>query len=226
MLDSLVLGVLFALAPAASPVVLHGGVFQPPTYDGPGDTVPPGASSPPSTPSTGGPSGPTTGGPGTGGPGTGGPTKPAGPGTGAPPTTGGPNTPAGPGNPPPGSGPTTGGEQPKDPASWAIWWEFHKDPYLQIKRAIHSTGAVETGDAGFFTGRGSAKLQLDTLRPSPEQIRDEALPALPALLALLESESDPNVITGSLIAIARIGAGRAGESEQAATPTGSSSVSP
>ncbi len=102
----------------------HGG-----TYRGPGDTVPPGgggggggAGSPGSTgPSTPGPSGPTTPGPAS-------PGAPAG-------VAGGP------------SGPSTsgGGDAGPDLTIWQYWWGFNKEPYLNLKAAIHG-GSVQTGD--------------------------------------------------------------------------------
>jgi len=102
----------------------HGG-----TYRGPGDTVPPGGGGGGGGgPTTGGPSGPTTGGPS--GPSTGGPTVPGSTGGGA---TGG-------------GGATTGGtmELGPDLTAWSFWWEFNKEPFINLKSAISSGGTTAT----------------------------------------------------------------------------------
>ncbi len=167
----------------------HGG-----TYRGPGDTVPPGAGG------GGGGAGPTTGGTG----------APAGPGNAAP-TTGGPATPNGPGNAG-GNGPTTGGAIGVDLTMWSFWWEFNKDPFLNLREAIYA-GGPETGEIGFFTGKGSAKDAKDIKRPSPEKIYGDVVPAL---IATLESETNNDIVTGCMIALAKIGdeqTGEGGESE-------------
>jgi HEAT repeat protein len=169
----------------------HGG-----TYRGPGDTVPPGGggggggagpSSPgPSGPSTGGPSGPAGPGPATGGPATGGPAaRPAGPSTGSGP--GGPNL-----------------------DLWEFWWGFNKDQYLNLKSAIYQ--GVVTGGDDYFLGSGSQKQAKNSLRPSEDAIRQKIVPALKEAL---EKERANDIVTGSLIALAKIGdqKNESGESE-------------
>jgi len=165
----------------------HGG-----TYRGPGDTVPPGG--------------------GGGGGGGGGPTGPGSP--------GGPNGPDGAGGDPggaitgvpgrTGSGPnsnggrsTTGniGDFALDLTQWSFWWEFNKDGYLNLKNAIHSTAPM-TGDTGFFVGDGKRNRATDNLRPSQKRIRDKVVPAL---LSALDRETNNDIVTGCLIALAKIG---------------------
>lgn len=160
----------------------HGG-----TYRGPGDTVPPGGGG-----STGG--GPATpGGPGPGTPG--GP----GPSTGGP---GAPGTPGGPGGAGP-AAPRTGpsGDSGPDLTAWTFWWEFNKDPYLNLKAHIHS-GETTTGSDGWFLGRGQANQSKDSLRPTEQQIRQKVVPAL---LEALKTESNNDIVTGCLVALAKIG---------------------
>ncbi len=160
----------------------HGG-----TYRGPGDTVPPGGGG-----GTGG--GPAT--PGPSGPGTPGPSGPS---------TPGPSTPTGPaGTPPAGSppGPTTGGgDTGPDLSTWDFWWGFNKDPYLNLKANTHNTGVVTGGD-DWFLGKGEEEQTKDTLKPSQKQIREIVVPAL---LKVLDKERGNDLITGSLIALAKIG---------------------
>ncbi len=163
----------------------HGG-----SYRGPGDTVPPGG-----------------GGGGGGGTGPTGP-SPAGPTTGTPPGPGGPGRPS---STPTGAG--TGGRSAPNPATgglggetrdgnWEAWWGFNKDAYLQLKRAIHDVGPT-TPD--FF---GDTTRPKPTLRPSEETIRTKVVPALKQALA---TERSNDIVTGSLIALAKIGDVRNGD---------------
>ena len=154
----------------------HGG-----QYKGPGDTVPPGG-----RPGTGGPGGPGPGTPGGGGPGT--------PGT--LPRGGGPAGGAG-GATSPGSsmGPTT------DLTEWTFWWEFNKDPILNLKRHI-AKGARSTGPEGFFLGHGVRFGEIN-MRPDETQIRGVVVPAL--LAALEREDSHQDIVTACLVALAKIG---------------------
>lgn len=159
----------------------HGG-----TYRGPGDTVPPGGG----------------GGGGGGGPSTPGPSGPSAPGPSGP-STPGPSGPAAPG--PSGSGPkaptTSGGSAGADLTLWQFWWGFNKDPYLNLKSHIHS-GSTLTGSDDFFLGHGQQTQSKDSLKPSEETIRNKIVPAL---LAALEKENNNDIVTGAMVALAKIG---------------------
>jgi HEAT repeat protein len=158
----------------------HGG-----TYRGPGDTVPPGGG----------------GGGGGGGPGSpgGAPSSPgpAGPSSPAPVSPGGANAPsAQPGTP------TTGaGASGADLTLWQFWWGFNKEPYLNLKSKIRGSG-VATGSDEFFLGAGSKQNAKDTKRPGEEKIQGSVVPAL---LKAIENERNNDIITGCLIALAKIG---------------------
>lgn len=168
----------------------HGG-----QYRGPGDTVPPGGGG-----SGGGAAGPASG---PAGPTTPGPTTPGTPGAGAPGAPGGA----------PGSKPSTGGggDAGADLTLWSFWWEFNKEPYLNLKAAI-DTGGTQTGTEGWFLGQGEKAQGKDSLRPSETQIRQKVVPAL---LAALEKETNNDIVTGCMIALAKIGdpASESGESQ-------------
>jgi len=128
-------GLVLALPDTAS---AHGG-----QYRGPGDVVPPN----PGGGRTPGPTGPTT--PGPAGPSTPGPAGPSTPGP-AGPATGGPGGPTG----GPAGGPTTGGvEIGDDLTRWEFWWEFNKDPFINLKEAVHST-EITTNSDEFYMGAG------------------------------------------------------------------------
>lgn len=160
----------------------HGG-----TYRGPGDTVPPGGGGGgggggPATPGPGGPAAP-----GPGGPNTPGPAGPAAPGQGP----GGPRTPT------TGAGGSTG----PDLTVWQFWWGFNRDPYLNLKSKIHNVGSL-TGSDDFFLGHGQKTHAKDSLKPSEATIRQQIVPALKAAL---EGESNNDIVTACLIALAKIG---------------------
>ncbi|MCB9916532.1 MAG: HEAT repeat domain-containing protein [Planctomycetes bacterium] len=159
----------------------HGG-----TYRGPGDTVPPGGG----------------GGGGGGGPSTPGPSGPSAPGPSGPSTPG----PSGPAAPGPGSNqpkaPTTqGGDSGPDLTLWQFWWGFNKDPYLNLKSHIHS-GSTLTGSDDFFLGHGQQTQSKDSLKPSEETIRSKIVPALKKAL---ENETNNDIVTGAMVALAKIG---------------------
>lgn len=162
-----------------SPLHAHGG-----QYRGPGDTVPPGG---------------TGSSPGGVGPGVAGPTGPGG----TSPTTGTPGVrgPGGPGNSPSQGGQTGGTDPGLDLSQWSFWWEFNKDPFLDLKQFLHAPGSV-TGSDAWFLGNGEKSQGRDSLQPSEPQIREIVVPAL---LAALEGETNNDVVTGCLIALAKIG---------------------
>lgn len=178
MFKQLLFAALFTVSLSA-----HGG-----QYRGPGDIVPPGGSGG----RTGGPAGPTTGGPA-------GPSAPTpgGPVTGGPgaPTTGGPG---GPGNP----GGTTGGRGTRiglDLTQWQFWWEFNKDPFIKLRDSIH-TGGVRTGSDDFYLG-STRKKEDENLSPTKE----DKINILGTLKRAMDSTTNVDIITGCMIAMAKIG---------------------
>ncbi len=161
----------------------HGG-----TYRGPGDTVPAGGGG-------GGGGGPSS-------PGSGGPSAPGGGGPSSP----GPSTPGAPGGAPGGSGggptsPGGGGSTGPDLSIWDYWWGFNREPYINLKSHIHSD-AVQTGSDDFFLGRGEKTQARDSLRPSERTIRGTIVPEL---INALKSERSNHIVTGAMVALAKIG---------------------
>jgi HEAT repeat protein len=165
----------------------HGG-----QYRGPGDIVPPNPGG--GGGRTPGPRGPTT--PGRGGPNTPGPAGPTTPGPSGP-NTGGP---AGPSF----GGPTTGPRGVPigiDLTKWQFWWEFNKDPYLNLKQAIHAS-LVTTGSDEFFMGGSRRSEGRDTLKPSESIIIGSVLPALKRTI---DATDQRDIVSSCLIAMAKIG---------------------
>ncbi|MEO0651717.1 MAG: HEAT repeat domain-containing protein, partial [Planctomycetota bacterium] len=160
----------------------HGG-----TYRGPGDTVPPGGGGGGGGggPAGGAPGGPVTGGPG--GPTTGGPAVPAGGPTGGAAGNGGAVT----------GGPQLG----TDLEYWSFWWEFNKDPFLNLQAAVRGRSTT-TGSSDWFVGEGTQDNASNTSGPTEQQIRGKIVPAL---LEALDTETNPDIVTGALIALAKIG---------------------
>jgi HEAT repeat protein len=159
----------------------HGG-----TYIGPGDTVPPGS-------------------------GEGGDPPPASPPPSAPgQTPGRPSTPSpgSPGSPPGGTGAGTP-SLPRSPAgsaaasldAWQFWWAFNKHPYLDLRSKVNGLG-TQTGGDDWYLGQGTRAQGRDSLAPTRAKIEEVVIPAL---LRALESERSNDILTGAMIALAKIG---------------------
>jgi HEAT repeat protein len=97
-------------------------------------------------------------------------------------------------------GPITGvADQGPELTGWEFWWGFNKYPYLNLKSAIYHD--ISTGSDQFFQSSGQLAPK-DVLKPSPTTIRQEIVPAL---MAALEKERANDIVTGCLIALAKIG---------------------
>jgi HEAT repeat protein len=123
---------------------------------------------------------------------------PSGPGPGGPgvpsliPPPGGPSGPG---------GPTTGGRgAASDPISWQVWWEFNKDPFLQLRTAV--MGEPVTSSDDFYLGPRRTVAVRDTLAPST---RDKRSKIVPALAHQLQTERNRDMVTACLVALAKIG---------------------
>lgn len=202
----------------ASVLYAHGGSYTPPGttpvgggYRGPGDTVPGGAGGGGPTGGSTGPSAPAPGGSGR----TGAPTGPSAPAPGAPsgppanappPVTGGPTGPSaappGPSAPAGAPGPTTGRgfALEIDTTTWDYWWEFNKDPYLQLRVARRVP--VQTGSDDFYLGATRRAAARDTLRPTED---DAVRTVLPALKRVLDTTQQRDITSACMIAMAKIG---------------------
>lgn len=186
--SSLTCAALLALPAVA---LAHGG-----KYRGPGDVVPPNAGG-----------GPTTGGPAGPGPVTPGPSAPGAPAPGGPVTPGsapgGPPT-GGPAAPGAAAGPKTGPQGIQlsaDLSKWQFWWEFNKDPFINLKDAIHAPSTT-TGSDEFFMGSTRRVASKDTAKPSESDIQETILPALKRAL---DNTDNRDINSSCMIALAKIG---------------------
>ena len=168
----------------------HGGRYRPPkenrppppppVYNGPGDLVGGAAAAGPSAP----------GAPGTGGAASAG--RPAASGGAAAALAGGGAAIA----------PRTGGTLADafDLSSWSWWWEFNKEPYLDLRGRLEDARVVSGSDA-FDAGPVPGDGERHGRRPSAAELREVVLPALRAALAASESN---DMTTACLVALARI----------------------
>ena len=158
----------------------HGG-----KYRGPGDIVPPG----------GGGGGGGGGAPSSGSPGVAGPTGSSVPGATSP------GAPVGTPGASAGAVTAGGGDSGPDLTIWQYWWGFNKEPYINLKAAVHS-GAVQTGSDDFFLGMGEKGQARDSLAPTEAVVRSKIVPALKTAL---RNERQDDILDSCLIALAKIG---------------------
>ncbi len=171
-----------ALASAPASALFHGHPV-PPAPSGPA----PGTSGP-----GGGPAGPPGPGPGSGAP-RGAPPSPTPSGatpTGAPPRSGGGNG---------SGGPQTGGDARWLDPTWDLWWHFHKEEFLELKRRVH---AAAPSTDGLERGGALAPPTSSSYRPGAEQIAREVVPLL---VEVLGKEHNNELVTSALLAAGRVG---------------------
>lgn len=82
---------------------------------------------------------------------------------------------------------------------WQAWWGFHRDGFLDLKARLHTADVLVGSDEAFLVRRAWS---FDELRPSPDVVFREVAPAL---LELLERETSNEILSGALIALAKIG---------------------
>jgi len=121
-----------------------------------------------------------------------------------PPFVGGP----GPGSDAPGGigfpgsiGPSTGLFDDLAHEDWTLWWHYNQAPYLDLKRHLYARATV-SGSDDFFLGHGERDLVHDSLRPSAAVVHERVVPAL---LAALRRERNPEILSAALVALGKIG---------------------
>ncbi|MBK7875437.1 MAG: HEAT repeat domain-containing protein [Planctomycetes bacterium] len=180
------LGAAFVSA-ATVTVPPHGNVPVPPVAPadpGPvGPNVPPPSSNPPPGPRSPNPAPPAQ------------PTGAGSPSVGAPkaPGTGGAGGSGG-------AGTATPQPSSQDIADWRVWWTFHRDEFLDLKDALDRGNALTTGEDELLGGTSAGGAQ----RPDPRKLHDVVVPAL---LAALRGERNPDVLTSCMMALAKLGRG-------------------
>jgi HEAT repeat protein len=113
----------------------------------------------------------------------------------------------------PSSGPGTPGSAGADPDSWATWWAYRRDPFLELKAAVHrddggGAAAPTTGSDGFDLGRGERTDRQGVLRPDEFTVRTRVVPAL---REALRDDAGVDLRSACLLALAKIGVDPQGE---------------
>ena len=86
-----------------------------------------------------------------------------------------------------------------DLTRWQYWWEFGKDPFLRLKEALLVTQA---GSDESFLGAAPRGLARDVHKPNAVDIGDRIVPAL--VQALLDVDNR-DMVSGCMVALAKIG---------------------
>ncbi|MCB9878553.1 MAG: hypothetical protein H6835_13230 [Planctomycetes bacterium] len=92
----------------------------------------------------------------------------------------------------------------EDLGRWEFWWEFGKDPYLQLRDTLYQGRRVDP-ERALLDPRVAAGAR-DLQRPSPADLRRVAS----ALSATLSAAGDRDTVSSCLVALAKIGPQRAG----------------
>ncbi len=175
-----------ALATSAAPLLAHGG-----QYRGPSGVVPPSSGS--SSSGGGAASGPTGGATSGGGTAAGG---------GGSATNPGPTGPAA-----PSAGKVGGGGAALGPdlGRWQYWWEFNKDETLALRATLKQQAmARDLGDELLGT---TAAVDVNQRRPPSSKEIGELV--RPALLAVLQAEEQRDLVSGAMVALAKVSRGEA-----------------
>jgi HEAT repeat protein len=88
-----------------------------------------------------------------------------------------------------------------DLTAWQLWWGYNQAAFVDVKAAVHTSDLIEGSDA-FFLGHLPADAARDRLRPRESLVVHGVVPALRRTLA---QETDNDLVTGALIALAKIG---------------------
>lgn len=102
---------------------------------------------------------------------------------------------------PPGA-PGSGGALSFDRTHWSFWWEFNGEVYLGLKEHLYRAAPTSPESQDGPTTTGDEVASGAALRPTPAQVRGEVLPPL---LAALDGERQPDILSSTLVALGRIG---------------------
>ena len=103
----------------------------------------------------------------------------------------------------------------EDLGHWAIWWDLNKAPYLNLREQIWTGGPLSGSGGDLFLGIGQVDQVERSLRPTRDMIQRDIVPLLEAALA---TETSNDIVTGALIALARIGDRRDEHGETSSSP--------
>ena len=87
-----------------------------------------------------------------------------------------------------------------DETHWSFWWEYNKEPFLDLKRAVRD-GGPGSGDDSFYLGQPVSGSATRDLAPTPWQVREQILPTL---LAAIENDQPSVIRRQLLLALAKV----------------------
>lgn len=93
---------------------------------------------------------------------------------------------------------------PVDRSDWTFWWQYNRDSFVDLRSRLHA-GVAHRGGDDFFLGRGQSAVSAPSRRPTDRDVRDLVAPAL---LHVLETERNGELVAGALLALAKIGDAR------------------
>jgi len=88
-----------------------------------------------------------------------------------------------------------------DLSKWQYWWEFNKDPFINLKDALHAP-EVNSGSDEYFIGAYRRPVSVDMVKPSEKDIQEIILPTL---RRAMKTSSNRDILSSCLIALAKIG---------------------
>ncbi|KAA3604357.1 MAG: HEAT repeat domain-containing protein [Planctomycetota bacterium] len=87
-----------------------------------------------------------------------------------------------------------------DTSSWHYWWDFNREPYLDLQR-LRFVGPTGTGEADGLRGLSGQSTTPRGTRPSPEFLRRRVKPVLKQALASGQRDR----VSAALLALTRLG---------------------
>jgi HEAT repeat protein len=88
-----------------------------------------------------------------------------------------------------------------DLSKWQFWWEFNKDPFINLKEAIHAPATV-TGSDLYWMGHRRGMHSRDSAKPSESDIQETILPTIKRAL---DNTDNRDINSSCVVALAKIG---------------------
>jgi HEAT repeat protein len=86
-----------------------------------------------------------------------------------------------------------------EPLRWEAWWGFNRDEFLRLKERLHTADVLVGSDLAFLGARAFAPGEL---KPADDVVFGRVAPVL---VELLEQERSCELVSGALVALAKVG---------------------
>jgi HEAT repeat protein len=83
-------------------------------------------------------------------------------------------------------------------ARWEIWWEYHKEGFYDVRRALEINNV--SGSSGFLVGRGRKEILLASKAVPYSLVKQRVLPCLQSLMA----ENDAALQEAAVLALGKV----------------------